>query len=77
MYERAANPNGAAVVMKMEHWRKRRRSAGCGIVDFGRCAVPFVAGLLFPFAAGVDIRISMSSPKVRENGSPELRRMRM
>jgi hypothetical protein len=77
IYERAANPNGAAVVIKIEHCRKRRRSTERGMVDFCGCADPLVVGLLLPFTTGVDIRGSMSSPKVSEIASPELRLIRI
>jgi hypothetical protein len=69
MYERAANPNGAAVVMNMEHCKKRRRRVERGTFIFGGWAVPFAADLLL-LAVGADIRGSVSSPKIRENAWP-------
>ena len=75
IYDRAANPNGAAVVMNTEHCKNRRSRAERGI--FEAFAVPLVAGLLFPFAVCVNVRGSVSSPRVCKNASPDFRRIRI
>ena len=75
MYDRAANPKGAAVVMNMEHCKKRRRSVD-GIVGF-ECEAPLAADLAIPFCVDVDGRSSVSSPKICEKVWPALCRIRI
>jgi hypothetical protein len=66
MYDNAANPKGAAVVMDMEHCKKRRRSVERGIVGFDGC-IPLAVSVVFPFCFGKDERASVSSPKICES----------
>lgn len=83
MYERAAKPNGAAHVMKTEHWRYRKRSDDREKVAeclCGWCAAPLVVEP-FPFCnadpfgdcAFVDVS-GGSNPRVCKRVSFDLRR---
>lgn len=74
MYERAANPKGAAVVMNIEHCRNRSRSCERG-GEAGPLPLAAAFCLLFAFRTGE--RDLVSRPIISENVWSDFLRMRM